>query len=51
MDAFNCCRSLLFMAHFPFEFVEQFHEVEGGGTCRGTLHDASPHGGGFGDAD
>src|SRR5206468_6275309 len=31
MDAFNCSLSLFFMAHFPFEFVEQFHEVERSG--------------------
>ncbi len=35
------------MVHFPFEFVEQFHEIEGGGTRRGTLHDAPAHRSGF----
>src|SRR5437773_12126769 len=51
MDALNCSLSLFFMAHFPFEFVEEFHEVEGGGARRGAFHDPFFHGGCFGDAD
>src|SRR5213592_2547932 len=51
MDALNCSLSLFFMAHFPFEFVEQFHEVEGGGARRAAFHDPLLHRGCFGDAD
>src|SRR5207247_8329118 len=51
MDALNCSLSLLFMSHFPFEFVKEFHEVEGRGARRGAFHDPFPHGGCFGDAD
>ena len=51
MDALNCSLSLLFMSHFPLEFVEKFHEVEGGGARRRALHDSLPHGGCFGNPD
>src|SRR5207249_6253864 len=48
MDALNCSLSLLFMSHFPFKFVKQFHEVEGRGARRGAFHDPFLHGGCFG---
>ena len=51
MDALNWSLFRLFMAHFPSEFVEQFHEIKGGGTGRGVFHDPFLHGGSFGDAD
>ncbi len=51
MDALSCSLSLLFMSHFLFQFVKQFHEVERGCARRRAFHDAFPHGLGFCDTD
>jgi len=50
MDALKCSLSLLFVFHFPFQFVELSYEGERGRARRGTLHDAFPHGGDLGNA-
>lgn len=39
------------MAHFPFQFVEQFREVECGGAGNGTFDDPFLHGCRLGNAD